>query len=175
MTHPSDHRFLAHSCFLADREGGVFIPQIHVWQNREHLFSDDVIFSKSKKGTFQLVVLVDTIAEARHIEQELVDAEIDRLSDGLFLASEATFIIHHQKQSDGSPNNYVFALSQHEYDEHGIWPPLKEYNKERIRKEFPWKKFLVARQDRYTFGTAIAIDGLQDIAERAVQTIFGKH
>jgi len=151
----------------------VFIPQIHVWQNGKHLFSDDVIFSKGKRGTFQLVVLVDTVVEARHIEQELVDAEIDRLSDGLFRASEATFIIHRQKQQEqGLPSKFIFALSQIEYDEQGFWPPLKAYNKERIRKEFPWKKFLVVRPDRYTFGTAIAIDGLQDIAERTVRTIF---
>lgn len=113
------------------------------------------------------------MVEARHIEQELVDAEIDRLSDGLFRASEATFIIHRQKQQEqGLPSKFIFALSQIEYDEQGFWPPLKAYNKERIRKEFPWKKFLVVRPDRYTFGTAIAIDGLQDIAERTVRTIF---
>jgi hypothetical protein len=152
----------------------VFIPQIHVWQNGNHVFSDDAIFSKNKRGTFQLVILVDTLAEARYIEPELIDAEIDRLSDGLFVASEATFIIHRDTQSDGLPSNFVFAMSQMEYDEMGFWPPLKEYNKNRIRKEFPYKKFLVVRQDRYTFGTAIAIDGLQDIAERAVHTIFKK-
>ena len=115
---------------------------------------------------------MDTLAEARHIEQELVDAEIDRLSDGIFLSSETTFIIHREKQTEGMKDNFIFAMSQNEYDEMGYWPPLKEYNKERIRKEFPFKKFLVVRPDRYTFGTAIAIDGLQDIAERVVQTIF---
>jgi len=152
----------------------VFIPQIHVLQNGNHIFADDVIFSTKKKGTFQLVVLVDTLAEARHIGQELVDAEIERLSNGLFLASEATFIIHKETQHEAvpRPSNFVLAMSQREYDEMGFWPPLKEYDKDRIRKEFPYKKFLMARQDRYTFGTAIAMDGLQDIAERAVHTIF---
>src|ERR1700730_4900578 len=70
----------------------------------------------------------------------LVDAESDRLLDGLFLASEATFIIRRDKRIGGLRKNFVFAMSQNEYDEMGFWPPLKEYNKDRIRKEFPWKK-----------------------------------
>jgi hypothetical protein len=158
---------------LEDREGGVFIPQIHVWQNTLHVFSDDVVFAKDKTGTFQLIVLVDTLEEARRMEIDIASADIDSLSAGLFLASEATYIIHREKAVCGLPNNFVFGMSQTEYDEMGLSPPLQGYDKQRIRKEFPWKKFLVARPDRYTFGTAIALDGLQDIAKRAKQTILG--
>jgi hypothetical protein len=138
-----------------------------------HLFSEDVIFDKEKKGTFQLIVLVDTAEEARRVEKAMASAGIDALSGGLFLSHEATYIIHNERAVDNMPNNFVFAMSQSEYDEMGLQPPLKGYDMERIRKEFPWKKFLVVRPDRYTFGTAIAMDGLQDIARRAKETIFG--
>jgi hypothetical protein len=151
----------------------VFIPQIHVWQNNSHTFSDDVIFAKEKSATFQLVVLIDTVEEARYVEEEVAGASVDQLSGGLFLASEATYIIHSEKPVDGVPVDYVFAMSQTEYDQMQIYPPLKGYNKERIRKEFPYKKFLVVRPDRYTFGTAIAVDGVQDIARRMRETILG--
>jgi hypothetical protein len=49
---------------------------------------------------------------------------------------------------------------------------LKGYNKNRIKAEFPWKRFLVVRPDRYTFGTAQTVDGVQDIARRAKALIL---
>jgi hypothetical protein len=58
-------------------------------------------------------------------------------------------------------------MSAQEYHEMGFEPRMMGYSKDRIREEFPWKKFLVVRQDRYTFGTAIAVDGVQEIAQRA--------
>jgi hypothetical protein len=58
-------------------------------------------------------------------------------------------------------------MSGREYHEMGFEPQMKGYSKDRIREEFPWKKFLVVRQDRYTYGTAIAVDGVEEIARRA--------
>ena len=168
------YKFLLHSCFLDDREGGVFIPQIHIWQGQEHRFSDDVIFEKGKRGIFQLVVLVDTAPEARFYEREVEGAELDTLSGGLICSAETTYIIHKERSLDNLPDNFVLAMSKNEYDEMGYTPPLREYDKERIKREFPWKRFLVVRPDRYTFGTAIAADGVQDIARRAKQMILEK-
>ena len=138
-----------------------------------HAFSDDVIFAKGKTGIFQIVVLTDTVREARIREAELASAQLDQLSNGLINTSEATFIVHKEKPSKNIHDNFVFAMSLSEYDEMGLTPPLTGYTKDRIQKEFPWKKFVVARPDRYTFGTAIAADGLQDIARRAKSLIFG--
>ena len=152
----------------------MFIPQIHLWQNKSHAFSDDVIFSKRKTATFQLVVLVDTIHEARNTEQAIKAAALDQLSNRLFLTSEATYIIHCEKSVHCMPEKFVFAMSQTECDEIQLSPPAIGYDKERIRNEFPYKRFLVMRLDRYTFGTAIAVDGVQDIARRATELIFGR-
>jgi hypothetical protein len=130
-------RYLPHSCFLEDREGRVFIPQIHVWQNKRHLFSDDVIFGNVKKSPFQVIVPVDTMEEAHRVEKEMSSAGIEELSGGPFLSSETTYIIHREGGVDNMSNNFVFAMSQSEYDKMGLQPPLKGYDKERIRKEFP--------------------------------------
>jgi len=165
-------RYLPSSAFLEDREGGVYIPQIHVWQNNVHRFSDDVIFAKEKKSIFQLVALTDSVSEARHVAQQLDHAELEQLSGGLFSSIDTTYIVHGTKDEAFVPDNFVFAMSEEEYDEIGGWPPLKGYDKNRIRKEFPWKKFLVVRPDRYTFGTAQAVDGVQDIARRAKALIL---
>jgi hypothetical protein len=152
----------------------VFLPQIHLWQNNLHAFSDDVIFAKGKTGIFQIVVLTDTVQEARIREAEIASAELEQLSDGLINTSETTYIVHKEKPSGSLPKNFVFAMSLSEYDEMGITPQLTGYTKDRIQQEFPWKKFVVVRPDRYTFGTAIAADGVQDIARRASSLIFGE-
>jgi len=152
----------------------VFLPQIHLWQNNIHAFSDDVIFAKGKTGIFQIVVLIDTVQEARIREAELASAELEQLSNGLINTSETTYIVHKEKPSGSVPNNFVFAMSLSEYDRMGITPQLTGYTKDRIRQEFPWKKFVVVRPDRYTFGTAIAADGVQNIAKRAAGLIFGE-
>jgi hypothetical protein len=150
------------------------IPQIIIRQKESQGFSDDIIFSKDKKGVFQLVVLVDTIREAEIIAIEIEKGGIASTSAGLILPSEATFIIHNPRpSSEIRQKNFVFAMSSDEYKENGFEPKLKGYDKERIKKEFPSKKFLVVRPDRYTFGTAIAIDGVQNIAKRAREMILG--
>ena len=118
--------------------------------------------------------MTDTVREARIREAELASAELDQLSNGLINTSETTFIIHKEKPSGSEPDNFVFAMSLSEYHEMGLTPPLTGYTKDRIQKEFPWKRFLVVRPDRYTFGTAIAADGVQDIARRAASLIFGQ-
>ena len=139
-----------------------------------HAFSDDVIFAKGKTGIFQVVVLTDTLQEARIREAEIASAELEQLSNGLIHTSETTYIVHKEKPSGSVPKNFVFAMSLSEYDKMGITPQLTGYTKDRIQQEFPWKKFVVVRPDRYTFGTAIAADGVQDIARRALNLIFGE-
>jgi len=166
-------RYLPSSCFLEDREGGVFIPQIHIWHENSHMFSDDVIFAKRKKSLFQLVVLADSISEAQCLQKELTSSDFDTLSGDLISKDDVTYIIHETKKDVDVPNNFVFAMSVQEYDDIGGWPPLKGYDKNRIKIEFPWKKFLVVRSDRYTFGTAQTMDGLEDIARRANELLLG--
>jgi hypothetical protein len=114
----------------------------------------------------QLIVLADTVQEARNTEAELLAAKLDKLSDGLILASETTYIVHRERV-EKRLTDFVSAMSAQEYHEMGFEPRMTGYSKDRIREEFPWKKFLVVRQDRYTFGTAIAVDGVQEIAQRA--------
>jgi hypothetical protein len=107
------------------------------------------------------------------LERDVKVADISSLSNGLINPEEATYVIHHGESQKDVPKNYIFAMSQAEYDKAEFWPPLKGYNKERIRREFPWKKYLVVRPDRYTFGTAQTVDGLQEVARRAKEVLFG--
>jgi hypothetical protein len=98
-------------------------------------------------------------------------AKIDKLSDGLILASETTYIVHRERV-EKRLTNFVSAMSASQYHEMGFEPRMKGYSRDRIREEFPWKKFLVVRQDRYTFGAAIAVDGVQEIARRAKESFL---
>jgi hypothetical protein len=100
------------SAFLENREGGVFIPQSHVWHNGHHKFSDDVIFASEKRSIFQLVILVDSIREGRLVKEELEYADLEGLSGGLFSTSDATYIIHDKRSDEVIPDEFVFAMSE---------------------------------------------------------------
>jgi hypothetical protein len=117
---------LPSACFLKDRPGGIFIPQIPIWQ-------DDVIFAKEKRRVFQIAVLAASVTEVT-IRAENLHWPISIICPvGLFSADEVPYLIHSKKpQKTALLRNYVFAMSKAKYDEMGFRPP-EGYDKDRIK------------------------------------------
>lgn len=75
------------------------------------MFTDDVIFQKNKRGMFQLLVLLDNMADLGATRKSLLG--IDELSDQYVLAEEATFIVQtlDVKVMPNEIGNDVFRLA----------------------------------------------------------------
>ncbi|MCJ1244020.1 hypothetical protein MMC30_001217 [Trapelia coarctata] len=171
--------------FLEQFEGGRMFPQVFCAPVGElappmPMFTDDIIFSKEKKCLFQLVVIVESVAEIGRLKADLAD--IDTLSEGELDAEEATFILHdfsYLKASvssasfqagpksnleDGDiatiPRYITRTVTSGEYaattDHHPDYaihrPPPLRYNHERIRNDIGKdKKFVILRPDWFVF------------------------
>lgn len=80
--------------FVAGFGGGVCVPQVYVsaWdRGAEVLFSDDILFSRGKKGLFQVLVYIRDPRELSSARE--VVSDVAQISNGKLLAKEATFII----------------------------------------------------------------------------------
>jgi hypothetical protein len=87
--------------FLTKYGGGISFPQVFAAPIDQPapslpMFTDDVIFSKQKRGIFQVVALVRDLKELRNVQDKIIamGTEYDK-HDVLFLA-ETTYIVHSQ-------------------------------------------------------------------------------
>ncbi len=137
--------------------GGLLLPQVYAWDFRSSqvAFSDDVLFSNTKKGLLQLLLLPDTAEEARHLVQELQRLPEQRH----FVAEEATILIQNddihpsQVQLEGAMAVARVATGE-EFAESELCrnrPAPRYYDLFRISKELPGMKYVLVRPDRFVY------------------------
>ncbi|KAI9741249.1 MAG: hypothetical protein M1834_002965 [Cirrosporium novae-zelandiae] len=150
--------------FVAALGGGVNFPQVFCAPIDGEApvvpaFTDDTIFHAKKKKLFQVVVLLSSVDEVPDAKSELEG--IDRISKSELDATEATFIIHEQSpfkaavaDSSSSNTNIVRVIGAEEYSavpKSRIRPAPLYYDADRIRKDFPGKRYIILRSDRFVF------------------------
>lgn len=137
--------------------GGLLLPQVYAWDSRSSrvTFSDDLIFSPNKKGLFQLLVLPESLEHAKQLTQELRNISPHQL----VAVEEATVLIQDSDthcppaQLEGDLFHARVATGE-EFTASALCanrPEPQYYDPYRISKEFPGKRFLVVRPDRFVY------------------------
>ncbi|KAI9048859.1 hypothetical protein LZ554_006716 [Drepanopeziza brunnea f. sp. 'monogermtubi'] len=185
--------------FLGDAYGGITLPQVYCAPTSTPAaatataaavavqFSDDVIFATNKRGLFQLLVLVQSLADVDAARESLLDIDIDRLSNDYIRADEATFLVQQSellippldahppppRQRDGTTTTTTttttaFRLATAE--EFAACealcrgrPKPRYYDMHRIGKDLGGMKFVVVRPDRFTYAACKNIEELGGI------------
>ena len=168
--------------FLDDSCGGRSLPQVYCSpvasqsKNLEVMFTDDVIFQKSKKGMFQLVVLLEHLTDLEAIRKSLLG--IDEASQNYLLAEETTFIIQRSVVDNEfiGIGNDVFRLATTE--EFAATEALcksrpvpQYYDMYRMKKDLNGKTFAVIRPDRFVYAACNTANELHSIARGMHQKI----
>ncbi|KAH8760177.1 monooxygenase [Hyaloscypha finlandica] len=168
--------------FLGDSYGGLSLPQVYCSpvssspKALEIMFTDDVIFQKSKKGMFQLVVLMESLADLGTTRKSILG--IDDLSNHHLLAEEATFIVQTPAVNCNAVDvgNDVFRIATAE--EFAATeslcrnrPAPQYYDMYRIKKGLHGKKFAIVRPDRFLYAACDTIDQLHRICKGMRRTL----
>jgi len=168
--------------FLDDSCGGRSLPQVYFSpvtsssKVLEVMFTDDVIFQKSKKGMFQLVVLLEDLTELKGIRKSLLG--IDEAFKNYLLAEETTFIVQKSVVNDVpiDVGNDVFRLAT--ADKFAATealckgrPTPRYYDAYRMKKDLDGKAFAIVRPDRFLYAACDTADELHTIARGMRQRI----
>lgn len=171
--------------FLPKMGGGMQLPQVYARSlTDEHApvsFTDDLIFSRAKKGLLQLLILVESAHEA---DVALKDVSgVSDASEGLVLEDEATVLVHDLDARPGvtcagKDRTLARIASADEFaaDElcNGRPEPL-HYNPWRIRKKLrPQARYVVVRPDRFVFAACRDKDELQEALSQLPRMLNGK-
>ena len=168
--------------FLGNSLGGLSLPQVYCAPISSSIkvlgamFTDDVIFQKNKRGMFQLLVLLDNMADLGATRKSLLG--IDELSDQYVLAEEATFIVQtlDVKVMPNEIGNDVFRLATAE--EFAATdslcknrPAPRYYDMYRMKKDLHGKKFAIVRPDRFVYAACDTAEELYAICKRIQRTL----
>jgi hypothetical protein len=169
--------------FLGDSYGGLSLPQVYCAQVSPSskvpavMFTDDVIFQKSKKGMLQLLVLLDTLEDLEAVRSSLHG--IDKLSGDYIQAEEATFIVQ-ESEIKYVPVDFgteVFRLAT--ADEFAATESLckdrpvpRYYDPHRMKKNLHGKSFAIVRPDRFLYAACDTAEQLHRIC-RGIQRTLG--
>ena len=162
--------------FIPNIRGGKNFPQVYCMQLgrsgvRNLQFSDDIIFASSKKGLFQLVVLLHSFFDFEDAYKSSMD--IDIVSGNTLRADEAMFIV----QQTGAPLNsegesdrvYRLAMAEESSQDEelcGGRPPAQFYDPYRMKKEVGGRPFVSLRPDQLVFAAAHSQKDLFDAAKQ---------
>ncbi|KAK5949621.1 hypothetical protein OHC33_009428 [Knufia fluminis] len=160
--------------FLADGHGGMLLPQVYAWDQKRGrvMFSDDLIFASEKKGLFQLLLLPQSLAEAR----KLLFAIGDVKQTDYIRADEATVLIQdHDVQSSKlqqlASHGITIArvATGEEFAADAVLcrnrPPPRYYDLLRISKDLHGMKYVVVRPDRFVYAACKTITELTGVVD----------
>ena len=159
--------------FIPSMNGGGCFPQVYatrVYGTGEVLFTDDIIFSPSKKGLFQLVVLIKTAAECSELKNS--PAGIEEATNGALVADEASIFaedfISPQRDPIGDQQIYRFATGD-EFSSSPLCtgrPRPAGYDHHLMVKAARGNNFIVLRPDRFVFAACRTTEELHEVARR---------
>ncbi|KAJ5180402.1 hypothetical protein N7492_003612 [Penicillium capsulatum] len=143
--------------FLPDYRGGICLPQVYCrpvkGADGEVLFTDDVIFSPSKIGLFQLLVYVPTMADLTSAKN--IASEIDVLSKGEVKGSDATFLVEDIVAEGHEDASGVYRLATgEEFTQSALCdgrPAPQYYDPYYLAKVTGGTRFILLRPDRFVF------------------------
>lgn len=161
--------------FMGDMSGGVNLPQVYACdlKTKQLSFTDDLLFSTTKKGLFQLLVLPSSVEELEVLTNEIKD--IDAISNGFIRADEATVVIQStdpQLSLNGRQYDQVVTrlATAEEFAADPVLcknrPSPVGYDEWRLGREINNKKFVVVRFDRFTFAACETIAQLKEVVCR---------
>ena len=149
--------------FMPDMSGGRTFPQVlcapigSPLGSSRPLFTDDVIYGIGKtlrKEMFQLVVLLDTMAEAKTVMQDLND--LAEAYQQIISVQEATYLvinpIRENMDAKGDIEGVWRLVTVQEYDT-SLWNDLPDpsgYDAGRLRQDVKGK-YVILRPDRFIF------------------------
>lgn len=148
--------------FVRELGGGLNIPQVYAlnFANKKVAFTDDLIFDSSKKGLFQLLVLVDG---SDKVDSSLQQIEgISKIAGGLVQDDEITVLIQDlgaEFRGDAShPGHVARIASGEEFAADGRLcrnrPAPKYYDPYKIGRELgAYNAFVILRPDRFVYAS----------------------
>lgn len=163
--------------FIARLGGGLNIPQVYARDllSGKLMFTDDLIFSLSNKGLFQLLILADGFEDALKAFDQTKG--LSERSGGRLREDEATILIHdlnvQEVDKDRIAVKTARIASGEEFGEDELCrgrPIPRLYDPFRIRKEVGRAKmFVILRPDRYVYAACstagelfVAVDSIAD-------------
>ena len=101
--------------FLTKYGGGISFPQVfaaYIDQPAPSLpmFTDDFIFSKQKRGIFQVVALVGDLKQLRNVQDEIIAMGTEYDEDDILFLAETTYIVHSQAHLTHNQSSFLDAL-----------------------------------------------------------------
>jgi 2-polyprenyl-6-methoxyphenol hydroxylase-like FAD-dependent oxidoreductase len=162
--------------FLPNMRGGKNFPQVYCMQLGcsgvgSVQFSDDIIFASSKKGLFQLVVLLHSFTDFPDAFKSTMD--IGTVSGNILRADEAMFIVQQisgPSNSEGESNRVYRLATAEEFSQDkelcGGRPPAQFYDPFRMTKEVEGRPFVILRPDRFVFAATHSQKDLFDAAKQ---------
>ena len=168
--------------FLASSNGGRAFPQVfclpyHGVQTRP-LFTDDIIFAKSKSGLFQLVVLLQDPKDVRAAREDLAHLQSVGIN-GEFKVDEATYLVRDpgissKKDATDTDLEGSFEIIGSDKSHGAIWdglPHPQGYDGSRMMREMQGR-YVIVRPDRFVF--AVCHTGAELIeASRSLAMMLG--
>lgn len=158
--------------FAGDMLGGINLPQVYAYdlKSKRLSFTDDLLFSKGKRGLFQLLILPTSMDEIEVLTNDIKD--IDTISNGLIRSDEATVLVQStdsQMSLNGRQYDHIITrlATAEEFAADPVLcknrPPPVGYDEWRLGAEVKHKKFVVLRFDRFTFAACDTSAQLKDV------------
>ena len=169
--------------FLPNYNGGMTLPQVFCLpynsEPKQPLFTDDVIFGKSKTALFQLLVLLKDPTELRDAKADL--AYLRREHEGELKVDEATYLVQETIVSSAKETldldlEGCFRIIKSEKSNSGIWGDLPDpqgYDGLRLMSEAQGT-YVIVRPDRFVFAVCNSRLELME-ASRALAEMFGNN
>lgn len=179
--------------FLPEFNGGLHLPQVYCSPLYGPLkdtvrFTDDVIFTLRKRGLFQLVVLVNEIAEIHSLFAGLLELNFGH-DHGNIPFTEATFVVHDTDVNMVLPGETEALLASYpdmslvrlssaaEFADSPLCAgrPVPHYFDEyRVQREVGKSRLILVRPDRFIFAACRDIQELGQAVHDIPRLLSGK-
>ncbi|KAJ5302330.1 hypothetical protein N7508_007193 [Penicillium antarcticum] len=166
--------------FDPSHKGGLCLPQVYCKQlgSEKVMFSDDVLFSKEKKGLFQLLVYLGSVDELDVVRQSV--SQIEEISKGEIRSTEVTYLIEDTGAKSTEATRDLLSIfrlaTAEEFAQSSLCrgrPEPQYYDPLYLGKALEGNGFVVVRPDRFIYAACDNIVDLEKVIPNAVQYLHG--